>query len=134
MILLTVVLAGTLSLTGYYVFKDTIERNYLKTYENNLQVLRDVVDLKLKNAINLVRETVTTDAFIAILQTPKKTSTRYYDSRSTRALEDIWAGVEAQNLYIDGIFLFDGQAGFTSGSRVRKTPQPTCAITIVISP
>lgn len=109
MILLTVVLAATLSLTAYFIFKDTIERNYLKTYESNLRVLRDVVDLKIKNAVNLTRETVTGDAFLNIVKADNKTGSKYYDSRANRALEDIWAGVEAQDLYIDGVFVFDNQ-------------------------
>ncbi len=109
MILLTVVLAAALSLTAYFIFKDTIERNYLKTYESNLGVLRDVVDLKLKNAVNLIRETVTGDAFLDIVKSVNKSGSRYYDSRANRALEDIWAGVEAQDLYIDGVFVFDNQ-------------------------
>ena len=119
MIWITVVLAGTLSLTGYTVFKDTIQRNYLKTYENNLLVLRDVVDLKLENAIDLVRETATSDDFLQILKTPKDSETRYFNSRATRELEDIWAEVETQNLYIVGVFLFDSQGRFYK--RIRGT-------------
>lgn len=112
MMLLTVVLAAALSLTAYALFKDTIERNYLKTYENNLKVFRDVVDLKLKNAINLVRETVADDAFLAILKAENPSGSRYYATRASRSLDEIWAGVEAQNLYVDGVFLFDGQGRY----------------------
>ncbi len=112
MILLTVVLASALSLTAYALFKGTIERNYLKTYENNLKVFRDVVDLKLKNVINLVRETVTDEAFLAILQADNPTGSRYYATRASRALDEAWAGVEGQDLYVDGVFIFDNQGRY----------------------
>jgi hypothetical protein len=107
MILMTVLLAVALSLTSYFLFKATIERNYLKTYENNLKVFRDVVDLKLKNAVNLVRESVTDDTFLNIVKAKNASGSKYYPSRSIRALEEIWAKVEAQDLYIDGVFVFD---------------------------
>jgi two-component system sensor histidine kinase YesM len=112
MILMTVLLAVALSLTSYFLFKATIERNYLKTYENNLKVFRDVVDLKLKSAVNLVREGVTDDAFLAIIKADNPSGSKYYSTRAIRSLEDVWAKAEAQDLYLDGVFLFDNQGRY----------------------
>ena len=105
--ILMIVLAVSCCVASYSAAKSNIERNYTSNIEKNLQTVTGIMEMKLDEAVTLVREATVTDDFLDILESDNPAGTTAYDSFNSHRLDEIWSIVENQNDYVSGVFLFD---------------------------
>ncbi len=104
MIIGTLLSCTILGVTIYNFSKITIENNYKNSHTYNLQVSSNIIDIQLKNIIELGRSVLTNDSFKkALTSEENKKNSRYFSSINSLTINRTISEIVSRDALIDGI-------------------------------
>lgn len=104
MIIGTLLSCTILGVTIYNISKVTIENNYKNSHTYNLQVSSNIIDIQLKNIIELGRSVLTDDSFKkALTSEDNNKNGRYFSSINSLTLNRSISEIVSHDPLIDGI-------------------------------
>ncbi len=93
-----------LGVTIYNFSKITIENNYKNSHTYNLQVSSNIIDIQLKNIIELGRSVLTNDSFKkALTSEENQKNSRYFSSINSLTINRAISEIVSRDALIDGI-------------------------------
>ncbi len=100
----TLLSCSILGVTIYNFSKVTIENNYKNSHTYNLQVSSNIIDIQLKNIIELGRSVLTNDSFKkALTSEENKKNSRYFSSINSLTINRTISEIVSRDALIDGI-------------------------------
>ena len=102
MMMICVISAAVLGSIVFSFSKQTIEKNYQRAGEDNLQVSSGIIDIYLKNIVELSRTLLNNDSFKAAFLT-ETAQTGFFSARNANIIDRALSELGDQNPYIQNI-------------------------------
>ncbi len=95
----------TLGVTIFFLFKQTIEKNFQSAHTHNLGVSGSIIEIQLNTIVELSRTLLVDDKFMGALKNAGEEQAPYFDSQSSLDIEHAFRNISSQNSYIQNMIV-----------------------------